>query len=227
MYLSVLQIAALVFGWALYALIHSLLASTCVKRRIGDRWPGALRGYRLAFNLLSLLLLLPLLAALVAWRGPMLWVWPGPWAWVADGLALTALAGFFWSLRYYDTGVFSGFAQWRERPTGIDDGERFTLSPLHRYVRHPWYALALVMLWTRDMDEVRLVSALCISLYLWLGSLLEERKLLVQHGDVYARYRRRVNGLIPWPGRVLDAPEADRLVNTTQSASHLNGARRR
>lgn len=215
MHLSALQIAVLVSGWTLYALIHSLLASLAVKRWIGDRWPDALRGYRLAFNALSLLLLLPLLAALVAWRGPLLWTWSGPWAWVANGLALAALAGFLWSLRYYDTGVFSGLAQWRQPRTGVDDGERFTLSPLHRYVRHPWYALALVILWTRDMDEVRLVSAICISLYLWLGSLLEERKLLVLHGDVYARYRRRVNGLIPWPGHVLDAAEARALVAMT------------
>lgn len=223
MHLSVLQLAVIVSGWALYALIHSLLASMAVKRRIAARWPGALRGYRLAFNALSLLLLLPLLAALIAWRGPLLWAWSGPWAWVADGLALVALAGFVWSLRYYDAGVFSGLAQWREGRAGVDDGERFTLSPLHRYVRHPWYALALVILWTRDMDEVRLVSAICISLYLWLGSLLEERKLLAVHGDVYARYRRRVNGLIPWPGRVLDAAEARALVATTPADRSTEG----
>jgi len=223
MHLSALQIAVLVSGWALYALIHSLLASIAVKRRIAKRWPAALRAYRIVFNVLSLLLLLPLLAALVVWRGPLLWTWSGPWAWLANGFALAALAGFVWSLRYYDTGVFSGLAQWRERRTGIDDGERFNLSPLHRYVRHPWYALALVILWTRDMDEVRLVSAICISLYLWLGSLLEERKLLVLHGDVYARYRRRVNGLIPWPGRVLDAAEARQLVATAGPDRHTGG----
>jgi len=223
MHLSALQIAVLVSGWALYALIHSLLASIAVKRRIAKRWPAALRAYRIVFNVLSLLLLLPLLAALVVWRGPLLWTWSGPWAWLANGFALAALAGFVWSLRYYDTGVFSGLAQWRERRTGIDDGERFNLSPLHRYVRHPWYALALVILWTRDMDEVRLVSAICISLYLWLGSLLEERKLLVLHGDVYARYRRRVNGLIPWPGRALDAAEARQLVATAGPDRHTGG----
>lgn len=213
MTLSLFQVAAVVLGWTLYALIHSLLASITAKRWVASRWPAALRGYRLVFNVLSLLLLLPLLVALVAWRGPLLWAWSGAWGWVADALALAALAGFLWSLRYYDTGVFSGLAQWRGRRTGIDDGERFTLSPLHRYVRHPWYSLALVIVWTRDMDEVRLLSAICISLYLWLGSLLEERKLLLLHGDVYARYRRRVNGLIPWPGRVLDAAEARRFVS--------------
>ena len=63
----------------------------------------------------------------------------------------------------------------------------------------------------RDMDEARLVSALCISLYLWFGSLLEERKLLACHGEAYARYRQRVPGLIPLPGRALSAEEARTL----------------
>ena len=75
----------------------------------------------------------------------------------------------------------------------------------------PWYSLGLLILWTRDMDEARLTSALCITLYLWLGSLLEEAKLLAFHGEAYARYRARVPGLIPWPGRSLDADEARAL----------------
>lgn len=61
------------------------------------------------------------------------------------------------------------------------------------------------------MDEARLVSTLCITLYLWLGSLLEERKLLAFHGDAYARYSERVPGLVPWPGRSLSEDEARTL----------------
>ena len=90
----------------------------------------------------------------------------------------------------------------------VDQG---SAAPLHRHVRHPWYSLGLLILWTRDMDEARLTSALCITLYLWLGSLLEEEKLLAFHGEAYARYRARVPGLIPWPGRSLDADEARAL----------------
>jgi len=224
MSLAPTQLAVLVLGWTLYALVHSALASLAVKRRVARRWPAAMPLYRLGYNAFALLALLPLAWLVVAWRGPWLWQWSGPLAWVANALALAALAGFAWSLRYYDTGVFSGLAQWRERRAGVDEDERFTLSPLHRYVRHPWYALALVIVWTRDMDEVRLVSALCVSLYLWLGSLLEERKLLRLHGDGYARYRERVNGLIPWPGRVLDAAEARRLVTTAQAPARTNGS---
>ena len=116
-----------------------------------------------------------------------------------------------WSTRYYDMAVFSGRTQWQSRHRAAEDPGGLRLSPLHRYVRHPWYSLGLLILWTRDMDEARLISTLCITLYLWLGSLLEERKLLAVHGEAYARYRERVAGLVPLPGHILSAQEAQAL----------------
>jgi protein-S-isoprenylcysteine O-methyltransferase Ste14 len=211
MTLSADQIVALLLGWLAYAVLHSLLASLWLKRRVAAHWPLQAPGYRLAFNLLAALLLVPPLWMTFAWHGPLLWSWDGVWAWVANGLALAAVAGFVWSTRYYDMAVFAGSAQWATRNAGAEDPGVLRLSPLHRHVRHPWYSLGLVILWTRDMDEARLVSTLCITLYLWLGSLLEERKLLVFHGDAYARYRERVPGLVPWPGRSLSEDEARSL----------------
>jgi protein-S-isoprenylcysteine O-methyltransferase Ste14 len=94
----------------------------------------------------------------------------------------------------------------------VEDQERFYISPLHRWVRHPWYFLGLVILWTRDMDGVRLVSSLVISGYFVIGSRLEERKLLVYHGERYRRYCQQVAGLLPLPWRYLTARQAERLM---------------
>ncbi|WP_454454989.1 methyltransferase family protein [Thauera phenylacetica] len=211
MSLSGTQIASLVLCWLAYAALHSVLASLWFKHVVAARWPRLAPAYRLGFNLLAVVLLLPPLWLTFAWRGPLLWSWDGGWAWLANALALAAVAGFLWSTRYYDMGVFYGSMQWRTRERAAEDPGGLALSPLHRHVRHPWYSLGLLILWTRDMDEARLTSALCITLYLWLGSLLEEKKLLAFHGEAYARYRARVPGLIPWPGRSLDADEARAL----------------
>ncbi|MHB1373615.1 MAG: methyltransferase family protein [Thauera sp.] len=211
MNLSTSQILSLLLCWLAYSGLHSVLAALGFKRWLLARWPALAPSYRLAFNLLAVVLLLPPLGLTLAWSGPLLWAWQGPWAWVANGLALAAVGGFLWSTRYYDMAVFSGSAQWRAGHRAAEDPGGLRLSPLHRYVRHPWYSLGLVILWTRDMDEARLVSTLCISLYLWIGSLLEERKLLAFHGEAYARYRSRVPGLIPLPGRVLSPEEARAL----------------
>lgn len=213
MTLSGMQIGGLVAVWAAYGVIHSVLASNTCKRVTAARFPRGFLYYRLTFNVLAVLLLVPPVWMTLALGGDVLWRWSGAWAWMANGLALTAVALFLRSLRYYDMDVFSGMAQWRQADGSVDEHERLSLSPMHRVVRHPWYALALVILWTRDMDEARLVSTVCVSLYVWLGSLLEERKLLIRHGDIYARYRARVNGLIPWPGRILSEGEARALLD--------------
>jgi hypothetical protein len=64
-----------------------------------------------------------------------------------------------------------------------EDQERFHLSSLHRFVWHPWYSLGLVIIWTRDMAPTFLVTAVMITLYFAVRSGLEERKLLVYHGE--------------------------------------------
>ncbi|BAL23303.1 isoprenylcysteine carboxylmethyltransferase family protein [Azoarcus sp. KH32C] len=210
---SPLHIAALAAGWAAYGAVHSLLASNAVKRALGQHCRFATRAYRLLFNAIAAVLLLPLLWLTLAWRTEPLWQWTGIGGWMADGLALAAFGCFLWSCRYYDISEFSGLAQWRSGGTRPEDCGPLRISPLHRYVRHPWYFLALVILWTRDMDRARLVSTLCVSIYFWIGSRLEERKLVACHGHAYERYRRRVAGLFPIPWRHLNPAEARELCN--------------
>lgn len=201
--------AALLFGlWAVYGLLHSTLAARSVKTAITRRWPALQRAYRLSFNILAVLLLIPPLALMYALAGPPLWSWTGPLAWLQHALAALALVGFAWTSRHYDMSEFLGLTR--------EPGDRaalgpLRLSPLHRYVRHPWYFLALLLIWTRDMDAARLISAMAITAYFWIGSRFEEAKLIEEYGDAYRQYRARVGGLLPLPGRRLAPDEAERI----------------
>jgi len=198
--------------WLAYFALHSLFASLWLKSRVAARWPELMPVYRLSFNALALILLLPPLALLWQLAGEPLW----RYGVFGDLLRFTlmglALAGFAWSLRYYDGSEFIGLRQLHGNLHAIEDQERLHISPLHRVVRHPWYSLGLVLVWTQEMDEARLLSALLISGYLAIGSRLEERKLLVYHGERYRRYRERVPGLIPLPHRYLTREEAAKLM---------------
>jgi protein-S-isoprenylcysteine O-methyltransferase Ste14 len=205
------QLLELAGAWLLYFAIHSLLASLWLKRRVARRWPEWMPAYRLLFNLQALLLLLPPLYLTYIWDGPFLWQWQGWGWWLANGLALLAAGLFLWSAGYYDSGEFLGLKQWREQERRVEDQEQFHISPLHRFVRHPWYSLGLVLIWTRDMNLAFLLTGLLITLYLVLGSRLEERKLMEYHGVRYRRYRERVPGLIPIPWRYLTRSQAEEL----------------
>ena len=200
------KLLLLALAWTGYFVLHSWLASLSTKAWVAQRWPGYEKRYRLMYNLLATLLLVPLLIATESASDHWLWRWQGPWAWAAHGVTLLTLSGFVWSSRVYDMREFLGLA-----PRKADAAPRLGLSPLHRFVRHPWYFLGLVWLWTRDMDSARLVAALVISGYLWFGSRLEERKLLEELGPIYRDYCARVPGLLPRPWRFLSRAEWMRM----------------
>lgn len=148
--------------------------------------------------------------------GNSLWAWQGPWFYVANGMALLAITGFLWSLKYYDGGEFSGLKQLQGNTRSVEDQESFHISPLHRFVRHPWYALALVIIWTRDMNEAFLVTCIMLTGYFIYGSRLEEKKLMHYHGDVYRRYKELVPALVPLPWRYLTQDAAESLLRQSR-----------
>lgn len=210
----------LALGWLAYGAAHSLLAALCVKAWIARRWPGFAPWYRLAFNLQSVVLVLPLVWATWAIPGDWLWRWSGGWAWLANALTLAALAGLLLS-NSYDMGEFLGLTPLREKRRDAVEHEGLRISALHRHVRHPWYFIGLVLIWTRDMNAPLLVSAIAITLYFVIGSRLEERKLEARFGAAYREYRRRVPGLIPLPWKRLTPAEVEALVQrSVQSPGH-------
>ena len=206
------SLTVLLAAWLGYFALHSALASLAAKQWVAARWPALMPAYRLAFNTIAALALLPIVWLLFSQPGRPLWSWTGAWAWLANGIALAAAAGFLRTLRDYDTGECLGLRQWRSRTRTVADQEGFHLSPVHRYVRHPWYFFSLLILWTRDMSEAMLLSALVMTAYFFVGARLEERKLLAYHGDRYRRYMARVSGLVPLPWKILSEAEALELV---------------
>lgn len=207
----------IVVMWIAYFAIHSLLASLWLKNRVAKARPDWLPIYRLFFNASAVVLVIPPLWLTLSAGGAPLWAWQDLSFWIANGLALVALFGVAWSSRWYDGGEFLGLRQWREGIKSVEDQERFHISPMHRFVRHPWYSLSLVLIWTRDMNVPFLITAMLMTLYFVYGSRLEERKLGQYHGDAYARYQTRVPGLIPRPWRYLTRDEAEQLVALARS----------
>lgn len=201
--MSLTEILILSLSWTIFFCLHSLFASLLFKHHIAKNWPDIMSAYRILFNMISVILLpIPLLIQHY-YAGEYLWKWSGISAIITNGLAIAAALAIFLTLKYYDSSDFSGLKQFREKITDVEDQEQFTISPIHRFVRHPWYFLILVILWTRSMDEATLISTLLITAYFTIGSRLEENKLIVYHGQKYQSYRKQVPGLIPLPWKYL------------------------
>ena len=206
------NVAALALAWLGYFAVHSALASLAAKRWVARRYPALQSAYRIVYNALAVLLLLPIIWLTLRYPGPSLWAWHGAPAWLANALAVAAVVVFAVSLKHYDGGEFIGLRQWASRRQPAEDQGAFHLSPFHRYVRHPWYCCALVLIWTRDMDVATLVSSVLMTAYFIVGARFEEAKLVICYGAAYRRYQARVAGLVPLPWKTLSAEEAEALV---------------
>ena len=199
--------------WLGYFSIHSLLASLAIKRWVSEHKPNLMPAYRLTYNVIAVILLAIPIWLMFSGHKAVLWQFQGWSFWLTNALAVLAFIGFMISLRYYDGQEFLGLRQLRGGEKKVEDQENLHISPLHRYVRHPWYTLALVLIWTRPMDSLMLVSAVLMTAYFFLGSRLEEQKLKTYYGAVYEHYMRQVPGLVPLPWKHLTPAQAAALLD--------------
>jgi len=181
-----------------YSVVHSLLASLGVKRRVRARFgPGVDRVYRLGYNLFAIVSFLPVLAIL-AWRpGALIYRLDLPWAAVAIAGQLSALALLAVGVLQTDAWSFLGL---RQLAQAGETPPRLVVTGLYRWVRHPLYTAGLLLLWCSPMMTTSLLALyLALTVYVIIGSRLEERRLLAEFGPAYAEYRADVPALIPQP----------------------------
>jgi len=192
-----------------YFFLHSLLASLYFKTWLQQHAPQIFIRYRLLYNLLASVLVLPLLYIYFFNDSASLWQWPASLAFIPWVASLIIAIAFIHASRDYDLRRFMGIS---DRAMNNTQDELFCIGRWHHYVRHPWYFLLLLLLWVQNMDTHRLLLSGMISLYLIVGSRLEEKKLVIQFGWRYRLYQQKVCGLIPLPWKVLSASDKQQLL---------------
>jgi len=184
---------------AAYGLLHSLLASLWAKRLVRRAFgPRADRAYRLMFNVIGGLSLVPVLAVAAMNPGLLLYRLRLPWSALALTGQAVSLAVLAAGLLQTDAWHFLGLRQLTQPdPEAVP---KMVTTGLYRCVRHPLYTAGLVFLWlTPVMTTSLLAFNLGLTAYVVIGSVFEERRLMREFGPAYAEYRRRVPRLIPLP----------------------------
>lgn len=142
------------------------------------------------------------------------WTWTDPAA-VGAAYAVSA-AG--WLLVLVSTFLIHHFELFGLRQSmagllGLDEPQvRFRTPGAYRVVRHPIYLGFLLAFWaTPVMSAGHLLFAAMTTGYILVGIWFEERDLLDQFGERYARYREQVGMLLPrLGGRVVVDPGAEK-----------------
>ena len=185
---------------SLYAALHSLLASDTAKtlaRRVFGK--GVERWYRLAYNVLAYVALIPSDILVSQLPDRELYVLSGPWYSLAVTGRIVSIAGLLYGIYLLGFWDFLGLRQIVRTPRGDETlPSRLRTSGIYGLVRHPKYLFVLGILWFAPRMTVNLLALyLGFSLYLYVGTFFEERRLVREFGSEYEEYRRRVPRMIP------------------------------
>ncbi len=146
---------------------------------------------------------LALITLILLWQpaSQFLWHIQGLGRWLSGFIAAVVIAGFIWGTRAL--GEFDPFgtlplkaALGGVRPPSLP----FVARGPYRYVRHPLYLFSLVLIWsTPRFSTDQLLFNVLWTIWIILGTRLEERDLLRDFGDTYREYQLSVPMLLPLP----------------------------
>ena len=180
----------------LWGLVHSLLASLAFKAWLTNLLGKSLmRGYRLFYNIFSLVTFLPILYLVATLPDAPLYSVLAPISYLmllGQGVgAVLLLVGVLQTDTLYFVGLRQFFEQ--EQPA------KFVTNGLYRLVRHPLYTAGLLFLWLSPQVTVNSFTLyVAVTIYILIGAFFEERKLLREFGAAYAEYKTKTPMLIPW-----------------------------
>lgn len=182
---------------AAYGLLHSWLASLQAKalarRSLG---PAVDRVYRLAYNVVAVLSLLPVLALPAVLPDQHLYTIPWPWTLLT--LTIQALSLLALLVGVMQTGLWSFLGLEQLLSPAQSATSHLVVGGLYRWVRHPLYTAGMIFIWLTPLMTVNvLLLNLGLSAYLVIGAFFEERKLLREFGAAYRRYQQHTPMFLP------------------------------
>jgi protein-S-isoprenylcysteine O-methyltransferase Ste14 len=166
------------------------------KKLLGSKY----RFYRLFFNLIAILTLIPVALYASSIRTQAIFNWDGYMRIGQVLLLVIALFLFFLGGRHYDIRQVLGIKQIKERTSNkaITDTGELDTSGILGITRHPWYLATIVLIWARKLDVSAMLVNVILTSYLIVGTYLEEKKLVREFGEKYLDYQNGVSMLVPY-----------------------------
>jgi len=187
--------------WAGYCALHSYLISIGFTNLMNRLLKKYYAFYRLFYILISLFLLIPLINFTTQLDNEVIIIYGQHFDILRYVLISGSLLMFFWAFFFdYDSLSFFGIRQilnfGKIKKTSPPD--EIKRSGLLGIIRHPMYLALIIYLWcqTHKMSDIVVNSVLTV--YVLIGTILEEKKLVLEFGESYIKYQKEVPMLIPF-----------------------------
>jgi protein-S-isoprenylcysteine O-methyltransferase Ste14 len=191
----------LIILWITWCVIHSAMISLTIINYLQTNFGNFYKYYRIFYNLVSLVTFIPIIHYSIDIKSILLFQWKGDMVIVQRTLLLIVIILFILGARKYDMLQLLGIRQIKSEKSHItitEDGGINT-SGILSITRHPWYLATIIFVWVynREMYVSTLIVNGILTIYLIIGTMLEERKLIIELGDPYREYKNKVSMLFP------------------------------
>lgn len=193
----------IVFLFSLFAVSHTILAGLKIKEVIRKNYPQFLPYYRAAYNIVSLISFY-LFYLLSPKPNQVVYDLPNPFDMLILIPQFASLFAFLWTTNFINSKEFLGISQIERAlknnydSNSLDEILTFRIEGPYKYSRHPMYLFLILFLLLRPtMDLFYFVSFILITIYFYLGSIYEEKKLVKIFGDEYINYQKNVPRIFP------------------------------
>jgi methanethiol S-methyltransferase len=187
--------------WAGYCILHSYLISIGFTNLMVRLLKKYYAFYRMFYVLLSLVLLIPLINYTAQLDTEIIITYELPLNIVRYVLICGSLAIFFWAFFFnYNSLSFFGIYQILRfgKTKTSNPSEEIKRNGLLGIIRHPMYFALILFLWCHTFRVSDIVVNIVLTLYIFVGTILEEKKLILEFGDTYVKYQQEVPMLIPF-----------------------------
>lgn len=186
--------------WIIFCIVHSALISSDVIRLMKIKLGNYFRYYRIIYNLIAIILFLPAIFFTFHLRQEPFFVWDG---WLINIKYLLLLIGIvliYLGARKYSMSIFIGIKQLKAKNVKqlMNKTNKLNTGGILSIIRHPFYTATFCILWARNLDIIFLATNCILSLYLIIGTFLEEKKLIQEFGHEYIQYKKEVSMFFPF-----------------------------
>lgn len=198
-----LDVLIIVCLFLLFGVSHTILASNKLKENLVNVIGDKIAFYRLFYNISSLIILVALYE-IAPKPNLIIYDLQYPLDIIVFSLQVISIIGFFWASKGIGIMEFLGINQIFRyfdksyNTNDLDEKSFLKLDGAYKYSRHPIYLFSILFLGFRPtMDLFYLILFISITLYFYIGSFYEEKKLVEKYGVEYKEYQKKVPRIFP------------------------------